>query len=324
MYDLIAVGDVKMDTFITLSDAQVRVFADGKEEFLGVPYGKKTPVPEVFSQPAGSAPNVAIAMRRFRRSSAVMSIMGNDPTHDNAISFLQGYGVDVRYISSKKGASSFSAVINHRGESTQLVSHSSFTHRLPLFMPRTKWMHLSEVGHGYERLYRDVLKRIRGGAFKLSLNPGSVQLAAPRDVLFDVLQITDVLFLNMSEAFTLLKLKPKEKNIRGVLRELHALGPKIVVVTDGKKGATAFDGVAILYAPMFPGKRVEATGAGDAFCSGFLGALLAGHSTAEALRWGSVNAASAVGQIGPTAGLLTKSEILKRLKAHRTYRVKPV
>jgi sugar/nucleoside kinase (ribokinase family) len=75
---------------------------------------------------------------------------------------------------------------------------------------------------------------------------------------------------------------------------------------------------------MFPGKRLEATGAGDAFATGFLGALLKGKNHAEALRWASVDAASVVMSVGPTAGLLTQTEIQTRLKARKSFKAKEV
>jgi sugar/nucleoside kinase (ribokinase family) len=97
-----------------------------------------------------------------------------------------------------------------------------------------------------------------------------------------------------------------------------------VVITDGKNGAYSFDGQELLHCPIFPGKLVEATGAGDAFATGYLGALMSGQLHDEALRWGAVNSASVIGKVGPTAGLLTATEIRTRLKKHPGFKTKPM
>ena len=73
---------------------------------------------------------------------------------------------------------------------------------------------------------------------------------------------------------------------------------------------------------MFPGRRVEATGAGDAFTTGFLGAMIHGKTHRESLTWGAVNAASVVFHIGPTEGLLTHTQIRKQLRERPKYKTK--
>ena len=165
------------------------------------------------------------------------------------------------------------------------------------------------------------IKKCKKNNTKISLNPGTIQISEKSKELFELIKHTDLLFLNKVEADTLLGIT-KKTDIRTILSHLSQLGPTYVVVTDGKNGAYAFNGVQFDYTPMFPGKRVEATGAGDAFASGFLGALVFDNNHAEALRWGSVNAASVVGEIGPTKGLLSHTEIKKRLKAKPKYKTK--
>jgi ribokinase len=92
-------------------------------------------------------------------------------------------------------------------------------------------------------------------------------------------------------------------------RELSKLGPKIVVVTDGPAGAYCFDGDKDYFAPIIEAPVIERTGAGDAFGSGFMAAIIYGKSVEDALLWGSKNSASVLGHVGPQKGLLTTKEI---------------
>ena len=93
------------------------------------------------------------------------------------------------------------------------------------------------------------------------------------------------------------------------------------MITDGKNGAYEFGGHELRFCPIFPGEPVEATGAGDSFATGYLGALMLKKPCAEGLRWGAVNSASVVQFVGPQKGLLSAKEIQKRLKKHPEFKV---
>jgi 2-dehydro-3-deoxygluconokinase len=62
---------------------------------------------------------------------------------------------------------------------------------------------------------------------------------------------------------------------------------------------------------------VATVGAGDAFAAGFISALWHERSLPEALRLGSANAASVVGQTGANRGILSWDEALQFVEEHR-------
>ena len=101
--------------------------------------------------------------------------------------------------------------------------------------------------------------------------------------------------------------------------ELHSpkmLGPKVVVITDGPAGAYASDGMNQYFMPPYPDPKppVSGTGAGDAFSTGFLCALIYGLPVHEALRWAPIESMHVVQFFGAQTGLLTKSKLLAYLK----------
>lgn len=321
MLDLLTVGDIKLDTFLLLPDASVMCDLHLPECKLCVTYGKKIPVTTMLSQIAGTAPNVAIGVAKFGKKTGVVSIMGDDDIYAHAKHFLKRHKVNATHVSGKPGLrSSAATVLTYKGESTQFVDHVDVEYRLPDTVKRAQWVHISELGEGYAHLYRDAIAMKKHHGTKISVNPGSIQIREGKSVFFDLLRSADLLFLNRHEARTVLKIEGD--SIHGVLAGLRALGPSVVVVTDGTSGAYVFDGRSITFAPMFPGKRIEATGAGDAFSAAFLGSMFCGLSHNEALQYASVNAASVVGAVGPTAGLLTREEVRSTLKKHPTYKTK--
>lgn len=320
MYDLITIGDIKLDTFIQIPSASV--LCKYKEETceLCVSYGKKIPVEEIESQIAGSAPNVAIGLARMGKRAGVISTMGDDATYRDTIDFLKNEAVGTKYIESVRGErSSFSAVLNYEGESTQLVAHTKLNIKMPECFPKARYVHLSEIGNNFRELFFDLIRAIDDNDIKLSFNPGAVQIESGDRIVHDLIAKTYLLIVNRLEANQLLGIENGDMD--QLLSGLTELGAEIVIITDGKKGAYASHDGARLYAKMFPGERVEATGAGDAFATGCLGALVHGKDVGEALAWGSVNAASVVNYIGPTAGLLSHSEIEERLKNEESYKV---
>ncbi|MFA5947187.1 MAG: carbohydrate kinase family protein [Patescibacteria group bacterium] len=320
MLDLISVGDVKLDTFIVIHDASVKCELKMPDCKLCLAYGEKIPVEAFVTQIAGSAPNVAVGAARMGLSTSVLSHMGEDDVYNQALHFLSKNKVDSSNIKTKKNIRSSAAVVlNFKGESTQLVDFVPQEYHLPAKILATNFLHICEVGDGYEHLYKDAVLQAKKG-IRISLNPGAIQIKEKKRELFDLLATCEVLFVNQSEARVLLE--KEGDTIHGIMAMLKALGPKYVVVTDGPQGAYAFDGKQLNVVPAFPGTMKEATGAGDAFATGFLGALIKGKTHREALRWGSVNSASVIEHVGPTLGLLTHTEIAKRLRAHPSFQTK--
>jgi ribokinase len=90
-------------------------------------------------------------------------------------------------------------------------------------------------------------------------------------------------------------------------RSVHGLS----VITDGSKGCYVGDGSYMYHAGIFPERElIDRTGAGDAFGSGFVSALIGKDSFSsqvieQAIRAGSANATSVVEYIGAWEGLLT-------------------
>lgn len=313
MLDMITIGDIKLDTFVVLNDASVQCQLKKRECLLCIEYGGKVIVDVVDSQIAGTAPNVAVGLARSGKKTAVLSNMGQDQTFDLAKTFLKKNDVGTNLIRPVAGErSAYAVAINFKGEKTLLTSHIRHAYRLPAPFPRSRWIYVGEMGAGYEALYRQVAAHVKHNGTHIALNPGTLQIAGPRKPLYDLLKKTYVLFVNVEEAQR--TLGTKARAIRDLADGLFVLGPKYVVVTDGKNGAYGYDGGRLAHCPIFPGRMVEATGAGDAFSAGFVLAMMEGETAKDALRWGAVNSASVIGFVGPTKGLLSGAQIRRRLK----------
>ena len=90
------------------------------------------------------------------------------------------------------------------------------------------------------------------------------------DRVRDVLAISNIFLLNHEEAFQF----TGTNDIPKAASQLHALGPKIIVIKMGPEGAYLSFNDGACYIPTFPvEKTIDPTGAGDSFAGGFMGYL---------------------------------------------------
>lgn len=320
----LTLGDIKWDTFVALPSASLLCKKHDASCTLCFAYGEKIPVGAFFSQIAGTAPNVSLGLITLGHTSGVLSTVGTDQDGDGAITALREQGIETKYIHQKKGGvMTHAVVLNFKGESTQLVAKNATAHTFPKSLPSYDLLHVAEIGEVYTALFKALVLYEKKTHTPLSINPGIIQIKERSRELLTLIKHSWVLFVNTREAALLTKL-PLSTPPKKLLSALQKLGPHTVVMTDGAKGAYAAHAQGAFFAPPFPATRVEATGAGDAFSTGVLGALLEKRTLSDALAWGSVNAASVIEYVGPTAGLLSALQIAKRLKTEGSYRVTAV
>ncbi|MBI2484656.1 carbohydrate kinase family protein [Candidatus Uhrbacteria bacterium] len=318
MTDILTIGDTKMDVFIDLGKkARIACDIDRPRCMLSMKFGEKIPVDSAVSMVAGSAVNVAIGGRRLGLKTAAMSVTGDDGTAMLAKELLRRERVETTFLKKEDGTkSSFSAVLNFEGESTILAVHEPHTYILPRRLG-CRFVFVSELGISYEPLFRELARRAKKGEFRLGVNPGAVQLEKLHPSLYTLLRAADVLVVNAAEAQRLAL--HETDHVPSLLHKLQSLGPRTVLVTDGARGAYGVSNGEILFAPAARAKRVETTGAGDAFTSGFLAGYLRGLGLAKSMTYGIFNSASVVEHVGPQAGLLSRARLSKRITASPSY-----
>ncbi|MEK7556352.1 MAG: carbohydrate kinase family protein [Patescibacteria group bacterium] len=318
-HDVIAVGDTTEDVFLQMEDASLQCGLKGNGECLicfdfaeKVPVQKKTDVPAV-----GNAANHAIGVSRLGLASAIYTVVGDDVQGRAADDIFKQNGVDTRYLAfDMERGTNYSVVINYKGERTIFVFHEPRKYKLPKLL-LTKWVYLtSSSKEGLIELHRQVGAYLAATpGVKLAFNPGTHQLRLGKEGLKTFLRLSEVLFLNREESVRLLE--SKTNDIATLVRGFHALGVKVMVITDGPKGSYASNGKTIWHAGIFDGPVIERTGAGDAYGSGFLSAIVKGHDIPTAMAWGNANSTSVVAYIGAREGLLTEEGVLKMIAENK-------
>jgi sugar/nucleoside kinase (ribokinase family) len=109
-------------------------------------------------------------------------------------------------------------------------------------------------------------------------------------------------------------------NYERAARELAAIGPAIVAIKLGADGAFVYDRARDLevHVDAYPANFIDDTGAGDAFCGGFMAGLVCDLSGVEAALWATVAASFAVETVGWFPLLtITRMDAERRLDAHK-------
>lgn len=322
-FDLITIGDAQLDSFVALEqDASVSCSIDKKRCQLCLNYADKIPMADLQHEIAGNAANAAIGARRLNLKSAIYVVLGGDDIADKIISKLKKEKVGIHYVKKeKKKETNYSVVLNYEGERTQLIYNEPRKYRLPR-LAKSKWVYLTALGEGSSSLHKPLAQYVKRHRCMLAYNPGPHQIA-DRKGMNQIMDMVDLILVNVEEAQEILGHKDG-RNIKNLMKALHHVGPKTVVITDGPNGAYAYDGKLALHMPVIDVPVVERTGAGDSFSTGVIAATVKGKSIDEALRWGQFNSASVIQYIGPQEGLLSTAKMKKFLEKYKKLKAKEI
>jgi ribokinase len=135
-------------------------------------------------------------------------------------------------------------------------------------------------------------------SIKLSLDPG--ELYARKGALLEpIIKKSFVLMPNLKELELLTKVADYREGAKILLKK----GVEIVAVKLGDKGCYVTDGAESRLIETFKVKVVDTTGAGDAFCAGFIYGLISGKGLYECGRLGNFVASRCIMKTGARTGL---------------------
>ena len=316
MHDLVAIGDIVTDAFIKLKDASVHCDINREHCTITLAFGDKVPYESVeVVRAVGNCANAAVASSRLGLSSALVSDLGDDLNGQECLESLKRDKVDTIFVKTHQGKeTNYHYVLWYEDDRTILVKHQQYQRTFP-DIGEPRWLYLTSLGEDTVEYYEQIKKYLKDHSrVSLAFQPGTFQIKLGREALQSIYASTEIFFCNVEEAGRILGLDTL--GTHELLKRVHALGPKIVVITDGPKGAYAFDGEDVWFQPPYPDLKppYERTGAGDAFSSTTVAALALGKDLPTALSWGAVNSMSVVQQVGAQKGLLTRSAIEQYLK----------
>lgn len=332
--DFLAIGDIVIDAFIKLMDAHVHCKIDMEACELCLRFGDKVPYESVVVIPAvGNGPNAAVSASRLGLGSAIVTHVGDDRHGEECMESLVKDKITTDYVVTEKGKlTNYHYVLSYDVDRTILIKHTKFNYKFPK-LKEASWIYLSSLAENSMEYHEEILKYLNEYPnTKLAFQPGTFQMKFGADKLKDIYKKTYIFFSNVEEAEKILEKKigsnkKREEVILELSKGIEALGPKIVVLSDGPAGAYLYYTKELWYLPIYPdiAPPRERTGAGDAFSSTFTVALALGKTPLEAFTWGPINSMAVVQEIGAQKGLLTREKLEEYLiNAPENYKAKRV
>lgn len=317
--DFLAIGDVVLDAFLRLKDAHVHCKIDTDACELCFRFGDKIPYESVTVVPAvGNSPNAAVSASRLGLEVALVTNIGDDEHGKECLESLKNEKVSTAYITTEKNKeTNYHYVLWYDIDRTILIKHTEFAYKLPQ-LEEVGWIYLSSLAEHSLPYHSEIVEYLKNHPnTKLAFQPGTFQIKFGVEKLKEIYLRTEIFFCNVEEAEKILgkENNNENKDILTLSKGIHALGPKIVSISDGPNGAYLYfangNTEELWKLPIYPdiAPPLERTGAGDAFSSTVTAGLALGKSPLEAFAWGPINSMSVVQEIGAQKGLLSREKL---------------
>ncbi len=254
----------------------------------------------------GSAANTAVGLARLGSKVGFIGKVGSDREGDTQLSEFKAEGVDTNgIIRARKGRSGkVMGFVDKKGERALYidsgVNDTIASDEIKIgYVSETKFLHLTSfVGEKSFQTQKKLLEKLPSNV-KISFDPGALYARKGIEQLDSFVKKSYVIMPNRGE---LELMTGYSEYVKGA-DALIAQGVKIVAVKLGEEGSYITNGRERFRIEAFKVKAVDTTGAGDAFCAGFLFGLLNNRGLGECGRIGNFVASQCVKKMGARAGL---------------------
>ncbi|MBU3935381.1 carbohydrate kinase family protein [Patescibacteria group bacterium] len=313
MFDVISIGSATVDIFVQSKNFVLKKdksFPSGQS--LSLDFSSKSEISQFLISSGGGATNSAVAFSRLGLSSVPLSLIGSDLLSIYIKADLEKEHIPTSFLAtSSREKTDFSVILVASNGGRSILTNRGSTHLLSRHLPwkkikKTNWFYLTSLEGDL-----DLLEKIIGFAkenhIKIALNPGSREISQ-RQKLLPLLSHLDFLLLNQQEAEDLISFDYDQSSFFPTLQKLAI---PLVALSRGRHGAHLLSPNQNLFSPALKSQVVDETGAGDAFGSTLVAALIRQLSPQEALLWALKNSSAVVSRFGAKTGLLTLSQITK-------------
>ena len=253
----------------------------------------------------GSAANTIVGLARLGCKVGFIGKVAEDREGKMLIEDFRREGVDTNGITKLRHGRSGTVMgfVERKGERALYVDPGvndtiEFNEINKEYASKARFLHLTSfIGEKSFQTQKKLVKILPENV-KLSLDPGELY-ARKGTALEPIIKKTFVFMPNAKELELLTGTDDYRKGAEVLLKK----GVKIVAVKLGNKGCYVTDGRESHLIETFEVKVVDTTGAGDAFCAGFLYGLISDKSLYECGRIGNFVASRCITKMGARPGL---------------------
>lgn len=302
-FDVVTVGSATKDIFLFSRQSSLKQGINS--HFLEVPFDRKVEVDKVLEFTGGSATNAAATFANLGKKVGVIARIGGDSNSEFLLDDLKGRGITDELIIRSGGETQFSIIIvSSTGRAVVLVYRGiekdlKYEDISKDF--RSKWIYFGPLPAEDTPTVGGIINAHKDYGTKFAMNPGSDFLSLGIKKAERILKDIDIISMNQDEARKFIGLNNDVKNLIELAKHVKLAA----IITKGREGSIAADKKNIYYAAARPAKQINYVGAGDAFFSGFIDAVMDGRPIEEAMNLASHNSASVVEKYGAKTGLIS-------------------
>lgn len=261
----------------------------------------------------GSAANTIVSLARLGCKVGFIGKVADDREGKMLIEDFRKEGVDTKGIihASRGRSGTVMGFVDNKGERALYVDPGvndtiEFNEINREYAFQARFLHLTSfVGEKSFQTQKKLVEELPENV-KLSFDPGELY-ARKGSLLKPLIERVFVLMPNLKELEILTKKADYKKGAKVLLEK----GVQIVAVKLGSKGCYVTDGKESHLIEAFKVKVVDTTGAGDAFCAGFLYGLISGKNLYACGRIGNFVASKCIMKVGARTGLPTLKALMK-------------
>ena len=258
----------------------------------------------------GSAANTVVGLARLELKTGFIGKVASDREGKFLLDEFRREGVDVNGIAvSEMGRSgSVMGFVDPQGDRALYVDPGvndqiGFSDIDLAYVSGAGFLHLSSfVGEKPFKAQKQLLEQLP--SVKVSFDPGAIYARKGLDALKPIIKKCYVMFPNGIEVKHL-----TGQDYREGAKTLTKLGAGVVAVKLGKQGCYVTDGKESHLIEAYKVDVVDTTGAGDAFCAGFLYGLTKGKDLCECGKLGNLVASKCVAKMGARTALPRPEEL---------------
>jgi len=261
-------------------------------------------VTDFKESPGGSAANTIVGLARLGLKTGYIGKVAEDREGELLLKDFRKENVDTSgIIISRKGRSGVvTGYIDRKGERALYVDPGvndwlEFKEINLEYARRAEFLHLTSfVGKKPFKAQKELINRVSEA--KISFDPGALYARKSLMSLKPMIKRSFVMLPNENE-IRLITGKDYENGSKILMGE----GISVVAVKLGERGCYVTDGKESHLVEPYKKKLVDTTGAGDAFCAGFLYGLIKGRDLFDCGRLGNFVAARCISKICARTGL---------------------
>lgn len=345
MFDIITIGSATMDVFVECDDANIVSAATkcAKSEYMCYPYGAKVEITEFTSNTGGGGVNTALNFANLGFKTSAICKIGDDIYSKGVLEALQKSTLDLSNIIQDKSVSTgFSIILlSFQGDRTVLAqrgANATLKKSEINFdaIKNAKIIYIAPLSGESNKVLTSVVDFAKENGVKVCFNAGTTSLKRGFEYIKKIIDDAQIVVMNKEEASMVTKIQERpdsrtehyshdliHTDIKEMLKKLKIIDKQIIVITDGKNGAYAYDGKTFYQCPNFPAEVVSTLGAGDAFSSTFCASLdRTNNDIGRALMYAAVNSSSVVSNFGASEGFLTFEQIEQKLNEKQDFTFK--